>query len=82
MRLSDTHNADRRETATDQRGLPRSFARALEGLKGSCAHCSKRAVVSNGCGIGLCAEHRGNRPRGSIAERVELRRQLEIDKRA
>jgi len=78
MELTHTYMADRREQATDARGLPSSYARAMTALNGNCAHCSRRAVTANGSGIGLCREHRQMRVDG-IAVRERLRRKIEIE---
>jgi hypothetical protein len=77
VHLTETFMGDRREQATDSRGVPGSFARAMKALEGTCAHCSQRAIVSNGSGVGLCAEHRQMRV-DSIAIRDRIKRQIEI----
>jgi hypothetical protein len=82
MHLNETFMRDRRETATDQRGIPGSFQRALTALKGTCTHCTRQAVVSNGAGVALCAHHRASRPLGSIAERERLRQEIDIERRS
>jgi hypothetical protein len=53
MTLTEVFQGDRREQATDARGLPKSYARALKALDGTCAHCSQRAVIANGSGVTL-----------------------------
>jgi hypothetical protein len=79
-----TAMADRREQATDTRGLPSSFARALEALRGTCTHCNSRAVVSSGSGVGLCERHRQerrDREQDGKRELERLRRQIDMAKR-
>ena len=80
MTLTETFQSDRREQATDARGLPSSYARALKALDGSCAHCSRRATIATGGGVGLCSEHRQMRIDG-IARRERARQQLEAMRR-
>jgi hypothetical protein len=80
MQLNEVFQSDRREQATDARGVPASYARALKALEGSCAHCSQRAVIANGGGVGLCRAHRQMRVDG-IAERERLQRKLEMMRR-
>jgi hypothetical protein len=82
--VKDTAMADRREQATDQRGLPSSFAKALEALRGRCTHCDQRATISTGAGVGLCERHRRertDRDRAGVLARERVRRQLEMAKR-
>jgi hypothetical protein len=78
MHLPDTVQDQRREHATDARGVPSSFARALKALAERCAHCEARAVVADGSGVGLCATHRRER---IAAHDVGMRR-LERARRA
>jgi hypothetical protein len=80
MTLSEVFQGDRREQSTDTRGLPKSYARTLKALDGTCAHCSQRAVVSNGAGVGLCAAHRQMRI-DDMARLQRAKRQLEALKR-
>jgi len=80
MDLPEVFMSQRREMATDQRGLPSSYARAVKALEGRCAHCEKRAVIANGSGVGLCATHRHQRAEG-INLRERLRRQIEMARR-
>ena len=85
LTLADTFNGDRRERATDARGLPTSYARALTALEGCCAHCTERALVADGSGVGLCARHRRERTAAredGIRARERARRQIDIMKRA
>jgi hypothetical protein len=70
--------------ATDGRGLPSSFSRALEALRGNCAHCDRRAIVSSGAGVGLCSVHRRERETqhaDGVRTRERLRRQIDTAKR-
>jgi len=80
MNLEHTFNGDRREQATDARGIPSSFQRAMTALKGTCLFCDRRAEVADGSGSGYCRMHHKTHPqapaRGSIAEREQLRREL------
>jgi hypothetical protein len=80
MVLAETLNGQRREQATDQRGVPKSYGRAMAALDGACAHCSQRAVVSNGAGVGLCSAHQRMRV-DAIGERNRLRRKIEVMRR-
>jgi hypothetical protein len=73
--LTEVFQGDRREQATDARGLPKSYARALKALDGVCAHCSQRAVIATGSGVGLCAAHRRMRV-DDIARLERARQQL------
>jgi hypothetical protein len=84
VEVTHTAMADRREQATDSRGLPSSFARAIEALKGECAHCGQRAIVASGSGIGLCERHKREcETQRTDAERQtgRLRRQIGIEKK-
>lgn len=80
MEVGQTFNSDRREQATDSRGLPKSYARAITALEGPCAHCSQRAIVANGAGVGLCATHRRMHV-DAIAQRHRARREIEALRR-
>jgi hypothetical protein len=84
VEVTHTAMADRREQATDQRGLPASFSRALEALKGNCAHCDQRAIVSSGAGVGLCSRHQGerrDRDQSGVRLRERARRAIDMAKR-
>ena len=80
MTLPETFQRDRREQSTDTRGLPKSYARALKALDGTCAHCEQRAVVSNGAGVAVCQQHRQMRV-DAKARLERARQQLEAAKR-
>ena len=72
--------ADRREMATDHRGLPGSYTLALEALKSNCAHCDQRAVACSGAGVGLCERHkRERRDREQDGKRQVERWRRQID---
>jgi hypothetical protein len=84
MLLKDTFNNERKETASDARGLPTAFTRAMKALEGACAHCSTRAVVSDGHGVGLCERHkqeRNTRRADGIRQRERLRRAIDVARR-
>ena len=82
--LKDTLNDQRKEKASDSRGLPTAFTRAMKALEGACAHCSTRAVVSDGNGVGLCEQHkqeRNTRRADGIRQRERLRRMIDVARR-
>jgi len=76
LKLTNTVHADRREQATDARGLPASYTRALTALAGPCTHCDQRAVITNGAGVALCLVHQRARVDGILA-RQRVQRQIE-----
>jgi hypothetical protein len=76
MDLHNTFHSARREHATDARGLPASYTRAVAGLTKTCTYCSQRATFVNGDGVGTCARHRDER-RTAIQERDRCRRQID-----
>jgi hypothetical protein len=80
MNLPDTISHQRREQATDTRGVPASYARAMKALDGVCAHCSHRAVVVDGHGVGLCAIHRHARAT-AVQTRERWRRAIDMAQR-
>ena len=79
LHIAETHQ--RREQATDKRGVPASYARAMKGFDQSCTHCSQRALVVDGGGRGLCAEHRAEK-RAAIQARERIWRRLKAAQRA
>jgi hypothetical protein len=81
MRLHEVFHGSRREQATDQRGLPSSYTRAKTALAGSCAHCSSRALFSDGAGVGTCRQHRNVRL-DALATRERLRAQINAERAA
>jgi hypothetical protein len=80
MRLGETFQAMRRETATDTRGVPASYTRAMTALAQPCALCAQRAVVADGSGIGLCAAHRREHE-AAIAARRAVRARIDRARR-
>lgn len=81
MNLLETFSADRREHATDKRGVPTSYANAMAGFKEKCTHCDDRPIVVNGSGVGLCARHQTMHMSG-IQQRDRMSRQIAMAKKA
>jgi hypothetical protein len=82
--LPDTAQNQRKEKASDERGIPTAFGRAVAALRGPCAHCSERAVISDGQGVGLCEHHRrerNTRRADGLRERERLRRMIDVARR-
>jgi hypothetical protein len=83
MVLHETHQAQRREQATDARGLPSSYGRAVKAFDGACVHCSQRAAFVDGAGVGRCREHQRehrDKHESGIRARAALRRRIEVAK--
>jgi hypothetical protein len=57
MELPEVFSSLRHEVATDARGVPAAYLRAMRALADHCAHCGQRATIVNGAGTGTCARH-------------------------